>query len=193
MTRGGLEKIRELFDIAHEAKPCRGGHEQAAPVHPHDGEAVQALHAPARGANHEGRGAAEWGLRPHQEGGGRRLSTEPGSPGRPGGRSRCFGGRLSTWPVRPVSMPRQPPEAVSSGRNDGYPRRKTEAILLAARGFSAVCRCLRMPDRATPDPASHVDRPKNMRLEGKRMASGHTGNVVPGNRLWVRIPCPPLG
>ena len=24
------------------------------------------------------------------------------------------------------------------------------------------------------------------------MASGHTGNVVPGNRLWVRIPCPPL-
>ena len=29
-------------------------------------------------------------------------------------------------------------------------------------------------------------------LEGKRMASGHTGNVVPGNRLWVRVPCPPL-
>jgi hypothetical protein len=24
------------------------------------------------------------------------------------------------------------------------------------------------------------------------LASGHTGNVVPGNRLWVRIPCPPL-
>ena len=24
------------------------------------------------------------------------------------------------------------------------------------------------------------------------MASGDTGNVVPGNRLWVRIPCPPL-
>ena len=24
------------------------------------------------------------------------------------------------------------------------------------------------------------------------MASGHTGNVVPGNRLRVRIPCPPL-
>ncbi len=23
------------------------------------------------------------------------------------------------------------------------------------------------------------------------MVSGHTGNVVPGNRLWVRIPCPP--
>jgi hypothetical protein len=23
------------------------------------------------------------------------------------------------------------------------------------------------------------------------MASGHTGNVVPGNRLWVRVPCPP--
>src|SRR5262249_581114 len=28
--------------------------------------------------------------------------------------------------------------------------------------------------------------------EGKRMASGHTGNVVPGNRLRVRLPCPPL-
>jgi len=24
------------------------------------------------------------------------------------------------------------------------------------------------------------------------MASGDTGNVVPGNRLWVRAPCPPL-
>ena len=24
------------------------------------------------------------------------------------------------------------------------------------------------------------------------MASGDTGNVVPGNRLWVRVPCPPL-
>ena len=24
------------------------------------------------------------------------------------------------------------------------------------------------------------------------MASGHTGNVVPGNRLRVRLPCPPL-
>jgi hypothetical protein len=24
------------------------------------------------------------------------------------------------------------------------------------------------------------------------MVSGHTGNVVPGNRLRVRIPCPPL-
>ena len=28
--------------------------------------------------------------------------------------------------------------------------------------------------------------------EGKRMASGDTGNVVPGNRLRVRVPCPPL-
>ena len=30
------------------------------------------------------------------------------------------------------------------------------------------------------------------RPEGMRMASGHTGNVVPGNRLRVRVPCPPL-
>ena len=28
--------------------------------------------------------------------------------------------------------------------------------------------------------------------EGKRMASGDTGNVVPGNRLRVRVSCPPL-
>ena len=28
--------------------------------------------------------------------------------------------------------------------------------------------------------------------EGKRMASGHTGNVVPRKGLRVRIPCPPL-
>ena len=30
------------------------------------------------------------------------------------------------------------------------------------------------------------------RLEGKRMASGHTGNVVPRKGLRVRISCPPL-
>jgi hypothetical protein len=35
-------------------------------------------------------------------------------------------------------------------------------------------------------------RRKKAVLEGKRMASGHTGNVVPGNRLRVRLPCPPL-
>jgi hypothetical protein len=29
-------------------------------------------------------------------------------------------------------------------------------------------------------------------LEGKRMVSGLTRNQVPGNRLRVRIPCPPL-
>ena len=29
-------------------------------------------------------------------------------------------------------------------------------------------------------------------LEGKRMASGHTGNVVPRKGLRVRLPCPPL-
>ena len=33
---------------------------------------------------------------------------------------------------------------------------------------------------------------KNCSLEGKRMASGDIGNVVPGNRLRVRPPCPPL-
>ena len=49
---------------------------------------------------------------------------------------------------------------------------------------------------AWPNPASGVPsgvpKLKNLRLEGKRMASGDTGNVVPGNRLWVRVPCPPL-
>jgi integrase len=33
---------------------------------------------------------------------------------------------------------------------------------------------------------------KSSSPEGKRMASGDTGNVVPGNRLRVRAPCPPL-
>jgi hypothetical protein len=33
---------------------------------------------------------------------------------------------------------------------------------------------------------------ENRRLEGKRMASGHTGNVVLRKELWVRLPCPPL-
>jgi hypothetical protein len=32
----------------------------------------------------------------------------------------------------------------------------------------------------------------NLPLEGKRMASGLTRNQMPGNRLRVRIPCPPL-
>ena len=32
----------------------------------------------------------------------------------------------------------------------------------------------------------------DLRLEGKRMASGHTGNVVPRKGLRVRISCPPL-
>ena len=34
--------------------------------------------------------------------------------------------------------------------------------------------------------------PRKPRSEGKRMASGHTGNVVPRKGLRVRIPCPPL-
>jgi hypothetical protein len=29
-------------------------------------------------------------------------------------------------------------------------------------------------------------------MEGKRMVSGHTGNVVPRKGLRVRAPCPPL-
>ena len=38
-----------------------------------------------------------------------------------------------------------------------------------------------------------MQKPRYFRcLEGKRMASGHTGNVVPGNRLRVRLPCPPF-
>ncbi len=42
---------------------------------------------------------------------------------------------------------------------------------------------------SAPRAAHHV---RNVFSEGKRMASGHTGNVVPGNRLRVRVPCPPL-
>lgn len=36
------------------------------------------------------------------------------------------------------------------------------------------------------------DSTKNRVVEGKRMASGDTGNVVPRKGLWVRVPCPPL-
>jgi hypothetical protein len=32
----------------------------------------------------------------------------------------------------------------------------------------------------------------NLSSEGKRMVSGLTRNQMPGNRLRVRIPCPPL-
>ena len=39
---------------------------------------------------------------------------------------------------------------------------------------------------------SGVPSEKKPHLEGKRMASGDIGNVVPGNRLRVRPPCPPL-
>lgn len=39
---------------------------------------------------------------------------------------------------------------------------------------------------------SGVPKVKNCVLEGKRMASGHTGNVVPRKGLRVRLPCPPL-
>ena len=41
-----------------------------------------------------------------------------------------------------------------------------------------------------PRPVSYLIG--GLRPEGKRMASGLTRNQVPGNRLRVRIPCPPL-
>jgi hypothetical protein len=48
-------------------------------------------------------------------------------------------------------------------------------------------------DDAKLNDAKRRDTIKNVDFsEGKRMASGHTGNVVPGNRLRVRVPCPPL-
>ena len=37
-----------------------------------------------------------------------------------------------------------------------------------------------------------LDKLRQACREGKRMASGLTRNQVPGNRLRVRIPCPPL-
>ena len=38
----------------------------------------------------------------------------------------------------------------------------------------------------------HENAPFSGVLEGKRMASGDTGNVVPRKGLWVRVPCPPF-
>ena len=47
-------------------------------------------------------------------------------------------------------------------------------------------------DRLQPQCASRLSIGAMRSPEGKRMVSGHTGNVVPGNRLRVRVPCPPL-
>ena len=50
--------------------------------------------------------------------------------------------------------------------------------------------------RKAHESASRSFRPAenclNLSPEGKRMASGLTRNQMPGNRLRVRIPCPPL-
>jgi hypothetical protein len=43
-----------------------------------------------------------------------------------------------------------------------------------------------LPRDGQPDKLVRIFR------EGKRMVSGLTRNQVPGNRLRVRIPCPPL-
>ena len=50
--------------------------------------------------------------------------------------------------------------------------------------------------RATDEYTEHTHRPRVLVQsadlpEGKRMASGHTGNVVPRKGLRVRVPCPP--
>ena len=57
------------------------------------------------------------------------------------------------------------------------------------------CRVKRVacgPLSSPPKKANGGASRKSMRLEGKRMASGDTGNVVPRKGLWVRVPCPPL-
>ena len=81
------------------------------------------------------------------------------------------------------------PTGAPDPKNAGFWCGHTAGILAAPTRFHGP---LRSPEESTSGAHNGALKPKNMRLEGKRMASGHTGNVVPGNRLWVRIPCPPL-
>ena len=56
-----------------------------------------------------------------------------------------------------------------------------------------ACACSPSPAPYLGLESDYFDRASSPKEpEGKRMASGHTGNVVPGNRLRVRLPCPPL-
>jgi hypothetical protein len=48
------------------------------------------------------------------------------------------------------------------------------------------------PYRLTLPSRVDLDKLRKAYREGKRMVSGLTRNQVPGNRLRVRIPCPPL-
>ena len=50
----------------------------------------------------------------------------------------------------------------------------------------------RAPESRGRSQTRNLKRCEQTTSEGKRMASGHTGNVVPRKGLRVRIPCPPL-
>ena len=62
--------------------------------------------------------------------------------------------------------------------------------------YSRCRKKLMFSDRCRPVVVQDVAISRKTRffpsLEGKRMVSGHTGNVVLRKELWVRIPCPPL-
>ena len=77
--------------------------------------------------------------------------------------------------------------------HDGCKTNRDQTIALAPRDGKQV----REPVTGGCSAVTHCQLRENgiqcdSRQEGKRMVSGHTGNVVPGNRLRVRISCPPL-
>ncbi len=88
--------------------------------------------------------------------------------------------------ARPLLEGRGPGTAAAAGVGRGrfLLTRREARIRDTSRGRATV--------PAPPRSVNGGAGTNNRGLEGKRMASGHTGNVVPGNRLWVRIPCPPL-
>ena len=92
-----------------------------------------------------------------------------------------------SWAPRGESDTEKPEKTAGS---DGRWGEKADGYTLLANGACGeVRRSLANPVCGVPN---GVPKQKNMRLEGKRMVSGHTGNVVLRKELWVRIPCPPL-
>ena len=119
-----------------------------------------------------------------------------------GSRGRLSAGRQEQGPLgawkgcrgiaasgeRPGSTPghsARPPEGYATG---GRPQRLRYTRAAGCRSFREKTLPWSCPSAMSSCRKMRFSRS----LEGKRMASGHTGNVVPGNRLWVRVPCPPL-
>ena len=115
-----------------------------------------------------------------------RLSAGRQEQGPLGAWNGCRG--IAASGERPGSTPghsARPPEGYATG---GRPQRLRYTRAAGCRSFREKTLPWSCPSAMSSCRKMRFSRS----LEGKRMASGHTGNVVPGNRLWVRVPCPPL-